>query len=66
LITRLGYVKSDWSDEILVSAANMQAYRVHLRGRDLAKASHAHEPVRQLLGQSGLWGLTEATIKVSA
>jgi len=66
LITRPGYVKSDWSDEILISAANMQAYRVIYEAETWLRRITLTSPYGNCSANPGCGGSPEATIKVSA
>jgi hypothetical protein len=66
LIARLGCVKSDWSDEILISAANMQTYRVIYEAETWLRRITLTSLYGNCSANPGCPGSPEATIKVSA
>ena len=66
MITRLGNVKSDWSDEILISAANIQAYRVISEAKTWLRRVTLTSLYGSCSANPGCGGSPEARIKVSA
>lgn len=65
MIARLGCVKSDWSDEILISAASMQAYRVIYEAETWLRRVTLTSLYGNCSANLGCPGSPVATIKVS-